>query len=153
MKKTLVVSTLVAVLALGAVSFAQGGFGWPGNTMGSGGWGGSGMMGSGMMGSGMMGGHMQGSGMMGGHMQGSSPGNGNTAADREFLDETVDLRREFNQKMFDYEEALRRGEDEAAGNIARQLDELSRKINEKAQKARQGSDYPSGGYGWRQDRR
>lgn len=120
MKKTLTILTAVAVLGFATLAFAHGGgFGWGG-------------------------GHMMGYGGYGGHMMGWGPGNDSTKDTSEYLDKTSDLRREFNEKRFDYMEALRSGDEEKSEKIAKELDEISKTLYKDAPKDR---TYARGGYG------
>jgi hypothetical protein len=82
----------------------------------------------------------------GGHMTGWGPGYyGHTGEDSEFLDKTAGLRKELNQKRFDYYEALRAGDEKKAEKIAKELDELSEKLYAKAPR---GRSFARGGYGY-----
>ena len=75
------------------------------------------------------GGHMMGQGVP---MMGyNSPANG---YDRKFLDETADLRRELHNKKFEYFEVNRNQgtTPEALGRLEREIDELQKKLYEKA---------------------
>ena len=113
MKKSLVVVSVVAVLAIGTVAFAHGGFG------------GYGMMGYGP-GYGMMG-YGPGYGMMGyGGTDGTSP------EFKEFLDKTADLRRDLAQKRFEYMEAYRTGDAKKAEKVAGEIETLTAKVRELA---------------------
>lgn len=104
MKKALVVVSVVAVLAIGTVAFAHGGFG------------GYGMMGYG-----------PGYGMMGyGGTDGTSP------EFKEFLDKTTDLRRDLAQKRFEYMEAYRTGDAKKAEKVAGEIETLTAKVRELA---------------------
>jgi hypothetical protein len=139
MKKLVVGISIISILAFGTLAFAQG--------MGS--WGGGHMTGSGngghMMGQGY-GGHMDGSGY-GGHMGGSGYGGhmgGSTSqgyeADRKFLDETADLRKDLHNKKFEYAEAAR-NPDTTVGTLRqleKELYELESKIYEKAPRTNRG---------------
>jgi hypothetical protein len=84
------------------------GYGYGGRMMGQGMMGDCGMMGSGMMG---YGGHM--GGMMGSGMMGRGMGMMQFETDEEYqkhLDDTADIRKEINNKQFDYREAMRDSE-------------------------------------------
>ncbi len=129
------------------------GYGGPGMGM-MGGMGRGMMMGPGMMG--MMHNMMMGRGMMGGYgmgpmmggpgMMGMGPmmmgpgmgygmmGYGYSKAYQKFLDETKDLRKQLNEKRFDYFEALRdpKTKPETISKLRRELYELKKKIYEKS---------------------
>lgn len=87
MKKALGTLTVVTVLAIGVAAYAGPGF-WSGGHMTGYGYGSGYGMGPGMMG-------------YGEHMYGRSSNN------RKFLDETADLRKELNNKRFEYFGAIR----------------------------------------------
>jgi len=112
MKKTLVALTIVAVLGFAAMAMAHGPGGGYGGHMGYG-------YGGGMMGNGYGGGHMD-------------YGYANDTETKAFLEKTADLRRELNTKRFDYEEAVRAGDEKKAEKLARELDELSAKLYKEA---------------------
>ncbi len=97
---------------------------------------GSGMKG-GMTGSGMMGGGMMGGGMMGGM---GMMGRGMGPKEQKFLDGTVSIRKEFNQKRFEYFEALRNPKTtpESLTKLEKELLELQKKIYEKGRPAFSG---------------
>jgi hypothetical protein len=128
MKTLLVGITVISFLAFGTLAFSHG----------FGGWGGGHMMGSGyggghMMGPGYGGGHMMGPGY-GGRMGGlMNPGCENNRADKKFLDETADLRKEFHNKRFEYAEAVRNPDTESSTvkKLEKELYELEDKIYEK----------------------
>lgn len=110
MKKTLAVLTVFAVLGFAAIALAHG----PGGGYG-----------------GHMGGYGYGGGMGGyGHMYGY--GSANDSESKEFLEKTAGLRKELNAKRFDYEEAVRAGDEKKAEKIAKELDELSEKLYKEA---------------------
>jgi hypothetical protein len=155
MKTFIAVLAAAAMLVIGAMAYAHGtGAGGSGGGHMMGGYGGH-MMGQGygghMMGQGY-GGHMMGQGY-GGHMMGpgygghmkdrEGPGYG---ADKEFLDETADLRKALHEKKFEYFEASRNPETDPATltKLDKELYEIKSKIREKAPR---GSDGGSGGYG------
>ena len=52
--------------------------------------------------------------------------------DKEFLDKTADLRKEFHEKRFEYMEAYRAGDEKKAKKLAKELDELSEKLHDAA---------------------
>ncbi len=139
MKKLMVTLTVVAILALSAGAFAFGP-GW------FGGWGNRGM-GPGMMGSGMMGGYgmgpgMMGPGMMGGYGMGPGMmGPGGYGYDRngygydnKYLDETADLRKELNEKRFEYFEAVRnpKTDPETVQKLEKEIAGIQQKLYEKS---------------------
>lgn len=129
MKGLILGISIVSILALGTLAFAQGMGGWSGGHMTGQGH----MSGYGMMGSGYGSGHM-GPGY-GGHMGGrTSPVYENSQADQKFLDETADLRKELHNKRFEYAEASR-NPDTTVGDL-RQLEkeiyDLQSRINDKA---------------------
>lgn len=136
MKKTLVVLSVVALLAVGVTAFAHG----PG-------WGRGYMMGPGY-------GHMgqdygYGYGACGG--PGACVGSDGTLT-KKFLDETSDLRREMHQKRFEYMEAVRdpKTDEKKIVALEKELDELRTKIHEKAPEGSYGRGYGKrGGYGCR----
>ncbi len=78
------------------------------------------------------------------HMQGYGAWNKES---RKFLDETVDLRKDMHAKMFDYREAWRRGDEEKAKALEKELDELGKKLDEKAGDMGLRRGYPGRGYG------
>ncbi len=121
MKRLLVVLTVTAVLALGAGAFAFGP-GWFGGMMGGG---------YGMMGRGMMGGYGMGPGMMGWA--------GGYGYDQRFLDETKDLRRQLQEKQFEYFEALRdpKTSPEVLTGLQKEITELQQKIYQKTPRTAQ----------------
>lgn len=128
MKKVVAVFSVVALLAIGATAFAHG----PG-------WGQGYMMGE-------------------GYGPCSGPGGGPAACfggaenDEKFLDETAELRRELHQKRFEYREAVRdpKTEEQTVATLNKEIDELQRKISEKAPKGAYGMGYGRrGGYGCR----
>ena len=89
------------------------------------------MMGSGMMG---YGGHMMGSGC-GEHMMGPDiMGYGAEKEDREFLDDTVGIRREMHNKKFEFSEALRNPDTtrKTLLRLKKEMLEIKIKIYEKA---------------------
>ncbi len=123
MKKVLVTLTVLTVLALGAGAFAFGP-GW---------FGGGPMMGYGTMGPGMM-------GYYGGGTWCTGPGSCFTqgaygpAYNSKFLEETKDLRKQLNDKRFEYFEALRNPETkpETITKLQKEIWDLQQKIYEKA---------------------
>ena len=144
MKKAIIASILLVGLATGlAYAHGNGGFGgrgYGGHMMGS-----SGMMGPGMMGNnGMMGPGMMGPGMMGGYGGGYSdcPGAAyfgkdgwNSEPHQKFLEDTVGLRKELNDKRFEYTEAQRNPEttrDQLAA-IEKEVIDIRTQLQEKAE--------------------
>ena len=123
MKRLLVTLTVVGILALGAGAFAFGP-GWfgGGNMMGGTGYGG-------MMGPGMMGGFGMGPGMMG-----WNTGPDRSGYDQKFLNETRELRKELNDKRFEYFEALRNPESkpDKIAKLEKEISELQQKLYEKS---------------------
>jgi hypothetical protein len=105
--------------------------------------------GAGRCGSGHMmedcGGHMMGHGhdghMMGSHGRHMMDGSGHGSRDdTQFLDETVDLRKELHEKKFDYFEASRNPETDPAllTKLEKELNDIQSKIREKAPQANYG---------------
>jgi hypothetical protein len=159
MKKVIAIAAFAALIASGALIYAQDGK--MGMGMGRGqqqqpqqqqqgdnscsGCGmGQGMMGPGMgmgQGMGMMGG-MMGQGMMGGNNTDSCPMNdidnspcvNRSKEYQKFLDDTVKIRRELNARRFDYFEALRNPKTppEELGKLLKELVELTRNLHEAA---------------------
>jgi hypothetical protein len=86
----------------------------------------------------------------GGHMMGYGPGHGYATEDREFLEKTADVRRELNTKRFEYQEALRTGDEKKAEKLAKELEELSDGLYAKAPRGRNFARGGSGGgpYCW-----
>lgn len=140
MKTLLTVIVAVSILAIGAMAFAHG----------SGGWGGGNMMGPGygghMMGQGY-GGHMTEQGF-GGHMRGwAGPGNTPTQTDQKFLDETATLRKDLNDKKFEYFEAQRNPDTkvETLAKLEKEISELQENIFKNAPRT---ANRGTGGYGY-----
>jgi hypothetical protein len=134
MKKALVVLSVVALLAIGITAFAHGP-GWERGYMAGPGYN---HMGQGY-----------GYGECGG--PGACAGAGSTL-NKKFLDETSDLRREMNQKRFEYMEAIRnpKTDEKTIASLEKELDELRAKIHEKAPEGFYGRGYGKrGGYGCR----
>lgn len=106
MKALAVGLTVVVLLALWAISYAHSP-GWFGGQMG-----------------GNYGGHMMGQGF-GGHMMGWTNG-----YDQAFLDGTADLRRDINNKRFEYFEAVRNPETtpDTITRLENELRELQEKL-------------------------
>lgn len=128
MKNLALAASVVSILAIGVLAFAHGPGGWGGGQM---------------TGPGYYGGHMMGPGF-GGHMMGSGgPGYG---ADRDFLDETVELRKKLHDKRFEYFEARRNPETDAGTltGLEKEIREMQDKIYEKAPRTFYGG---YGGYG------
>jgi hypothetical protein len=150
MKRYLVVMTMVLVLGFAGAAFAHGqGYG---DHMGQG----NGNQGYGNhMGQGY-GNHMgQGNGNQGyGNHMGQGYGNhmrsdySDSKEVQEFLDKTAELRREFNEKRFDFREAKRAGDDKTADKLAKQLDELQEKLYKEAPKERSYSQSGNGRGCW-----
>jgi hypothetical protein len=121
----------------------MGGYGMGPGMMGGYGMG-PGMMGGYGMGPGMMGGYGMGPGMMGGYQQypyQRSPGMGygrgpwyDPEKYQKFLDDTTKLRKKLNEKQFEYFEAMRNPDTkrETISKLAREIQELQKKIYEKA---------------------
>lgn len=135
MKKAIITSILVVGLTAGlAYSHGNGGFGgrgWDGHMKGS-----YGMMGSGMMGPGMMGGF--------GGNYGDCPGAANFGSDgwnseshQKFLEDTVGLRKEMNDKRFEYVEAQRNPNTtrEQLAAIEKEVIDIRTKLQEQAEQA------------------
>jgi hypothetical protein len=110
----------------------MGGYGMGPGMMGGYGMG-PGMMGGYGMGPGMMGGYGMGPGMMGGYGMGRGMmGRGHSVYSPEcqkFYDDTATLRKELNNKRFEYFETLRNPK--ATGETAMQLDKEMRELQEK----------------------
>jgi hypothetical protein len=162
MKKSIIFSCLIIILTAGLV-YAHGN-GWGGGQQGQmrgpgmmgGGYGGQ-MMGPGMMGGGyggpMMGpgmrgggygGQMMGPGMMGGNF-GSCPCGAwfgqnyqNNDAYQKFMDDTVDLRKELNNKRFEYSEMMRNpnASPEDRSSLEKEIFNLQQQLQEKASQYR-----------------
>ena len=140
MKRILVATVLVAGLAVGGFAYAHGG-GYGGNGM-MGGGGGYSMMGDG---NGMMG---DGYGTYGGdgsyHHGDRSAGNAwngeqsQRGQSRQFLDETVQLRKELNSKRFEYQEArMSSGADrEHLSALEGEINGLQTELRDKAEQFR-----------------
>ena len=134
MKKALAVTTIITILAIGALAFAHG----PG-------WGGKGFM----MGPGY--GYGSGNAPCGGPDACFGPGGG-YGYNQEFFEETADLRKELHSKKFEYFEALRnpKTDDDTIAKLEKEIGDIQDKIHEKAPKARIGKGgYGRGGYGCR----
>jgi hypothetical protein len=110
MKKVLISLAVVAILAIGVAVYAQGS-GWGGNY---------GHPGYGY--------HMMGTGY-GGHMRGWTGG-----YDQKFLEETADVRKELNNKQFEYSEAIRnrKTDPETVTKLEKEIGELQNKLYAKA---------------------
>lgn len=140
MKKMILAAVLAVGLATAGMAYAHGGYGNGGYGMG-----GYGMMGPGY-GYGMMG---PGYGMMGGGYGNgyACPGYGNggyrggwnnswnNPNSQKFLDDTVQLRKQLNDKRFEYQEALRNPNTtrEQLAKIEKDMIDLQAKISDKAQ--------------------
>jgi hypothetical protein len=144
MKKISIMLTIIAILSVVGVVYADDPDSWSGcnccpycdNYMGAhGGYG----MGSGMMGRGMMGGQGMGSGMMGqGMMGGRGMGPGmmgrgymsQSPECQKFFDDTAGLRKDLHNKRFEYFEAARNPKTtgEALAKIEKEIRELQEKI-------------------------
>lgn len=158
MKRGILVGILALILSIGVLAFAQGpgmwggGYGMGPGMMGGGygggpGWGGGygmgpGMMGGGgygygmgpgMMGPGWGGGYGMGPGMMGPGW-GGRQGYGLSEECHKYFDETAGLRKELNNKRFEYFEALRnpKAKPEDATKFEKEIWELQQKIYSKA---------------------
>jgi hypothetical protein len=116
MKTFIAVLAAAALFVIGAMAYAHG--------IGASGYGGH-MMGQGY------GGHMMDPGYGGHMMDRKGPGYG---ADKEFLDETADLRKELHEKKFEYFEANRNPETapDKLTKLEKELHEIQSKIREKA---------------------
>jgi hypothetical protein len=145
MKKIVAGLVVAVLLSAGIVAYAHGPGKWGGgqmmgpaygNHMGSGMWGGGQMMGP------AYGNHM-GPGFGGHMMRGGAPGYG---YDQEFLNETVDQRKELHEKKFVYLEALRDPEAsrETITKLEKEIDELQDKIHEKSPKTASGRAWGRG---------
>jgi hypothetical protein len=152
MKKVIIASILVVGLATG-VAYAHnnnwGGQGYGGHMMGGNGMMGNGygQMGPGMMGNGYGGGNGQmGPGMMGayGGGYGDCPGSAsfgkdgwNSESHQKFLEDTVGLRKELNDKGFEYAEAQRSPNTtrEQLAAIEKEVIDIRTKLQEKAEQS------------------
>ncbi len=148
MKKIIIASVLVVGLAAGFAYAHNNGYGMGGN--------GGHMMGGGqgMMGSGMMGGNygMMGPGMMNGFRgQGGNGGYGdcpgaawfgqdgwNSKPHQKFLEDTVGIRKEINDKQFEYMEARRNPNTnrEELSALEKDMIDIRTKLQEKAEQYR-----------------
>jgi hypothetical protein len=153
MKKTLAIVLALGVLSLGAVASAHmwgGGPGWGGQ-----GWGG---------GPGACGGPGWGGGpsACGGPGWGATPGwdgpawGAQSEEAKKFFEATVDLRKKLHEKMFEYREAYRTGDEKKAETLDREIDELRAQLYAKAKETgftggwggpRRGFGPRSAGYG------
>ena len=135
MKKIIITSVLVVGLAAG-LAYAHGN-GYGNHMMGNG----YGMMGGNMMGNGY--------GMMGGSGGGGNyidcPGttalgqdSWNNDSHQKFLEETVDLRKEMNEKRFDFMEVQRNPNNtrEQVAQLEKEMIDLRTKLSEKAEQYR-----------------
>ena len=147
MKKVIIASILVVGLATGFAYAHNNNWGGQGQRYGGhmmGGYGGNygGMMGPGMMGG--YGGGMMGPGMMGGYggENGDCPGAAyfgqdgwNSEPHQKFLEDTVGLRKELNDKAFEYTEAQRNPNTtrEQLAAIEKEVIDIRTKLQEKAE--------------------
>ncbi len=140
MKKMIIASILTIGLASGVAFAHNNGYG-PGQMMG--GNGNYGMMGPGMMG----GGYGMGPGMMSGYGGGYAdcPGAAsfgkdgwNSESQQKFLEETVGLRKELNDKRFDFIEAQRNPNTtrEQLATLEKELIDIRTKLQDKADQYR-----------------
>ncbi len=131
MKKVLITLTVVSILALGSMAFAHGYGGWGGGHM---------------RGPGYGEGHMMGPGYSGHMGSWTGQGYGTEPTDQKFLNETADLRKDLNDKKFEYFEAQR---DPKSTNIT--LAKLEKKIYELQEKiykdVPRSASRGAGGYG------
>jgi hypothetical protein len=113
MKKVFVGLTILTLIAVGAIAYAQGP-GWHGGNQCP-------CYGDGY--------HMKGAGYGGPIMKWRGGG-----YDQKFLDETVGLRKELHEKRFDYFEAKRnpKTDPETVVNLGREIGELRDKLHSKA---------------------
>jgi hypothetical protein len=135
MKKAIIASILIVGLAAGfAFAHGNGGFGgrgWGGHMMGPG------MMGSyGMNGPGMMGGSGGGYGDCPGASYFGSDG-WNSEPHQKFLEDTVGLRKDLNEKRFEYVEAQRNPETtrEQLAAIEKEVIDIRTQLQNKAEQA------------------
>jgi hypothetical protein len=135
MKKAIIASILIVGLAAGfAFAHGNGGFGgrgWGGHMMGPG------MMGSyGMNGPGMMGGSGGGYGDCPGASYFGSDG-WNSEPHKKFLEDTVGLRKDLNEKRFEYVEAQRNPETtrEQLAAIEKEVIDIRTQLQNKAEQA------------------
>jgi hypothetical protein len=108
MKKFFAVTVALAVLSFGSLAFARGWGGGPGYGCGGPGNGG-------------------GPGYMGRFAE--------TDEGKKFLKETQELRKNLHDKRFELKEAYLAGDKKKAGKIVKEIDELSEKLFDKAEKA------------------
>lgn len=149
MKKVIIASILMVGLAAG-LAFAHGNNGYGGRGYGGHMMGGYGMMGNGYgpKDPGMMGDNyqMMGPGMMGGYGggYGDCPGAGsfgnngwNSESQQKFLENTVSLRRDLNDKAFEYREALRNPGTtrEQLASIEKEVIDIRTKLQEQAEQS------------------
>ncbi len=134
MKKALIASILIVGLTAG-LAYSHGG-GWGGRGWGGHMMGGYGMMGYNMMGPGMMGGYGGGYGDCPGAAY-FGPDGWNSEAHQKFLEDTVGLRKELNDKQFDYAEAQRNPKTtrEQLAAIEKEVIDIRTKLQEKAEQA------------------
>ena len=134
MKKAIIAAILVVGLTAG-LAYSHGG-GWGGRGWGGHMMGGYGMMGSGMMGPGMMGGYGGGYGDCPGAAY-FGPDGWNSESHQKFLEDTVGLRKELNDKWFEYAEAQRNPNTtrEQLAAIEKEVIDIRTKLQEKAEQA------------------
>jgi hypothetical protein len=124
MKKMLISTVLIAGLATAGIVYAHGGYGMHGY----------GMMESGMMGSGMMSDYGGNDGDY--HCPGAAgygPNDMNSERNQKFLNGTVELRKQMNDKRFEYQEALRNPSTtrEQLASVEKEMIDLRTKIYDK----------------------
>ncbi len=133
MKKAIIGSLLIVGLTAG-VAFSHGkGHGFRGGGYQMGGGGGHQMMGSGMMG------YQHGGGGWGNFdcpRVGMAGGGWNSTQKQNFLDETVELRKQMHEKRFEIREARRSSnlDVEKLGQLEKDMIDIRSKIQKKAQK-------------------
>ncbi|MBC8412425.1 MAG: hypothetical protein ISR96_06530 [Nitrospira sp.] len=128
MKKILIITGIISVLAMGTLAVAHG----PGS-----GWGGGHMSGPGYGQHGMGAGHGQ---------PGMGQGMINTPENQKAFEETTALRREMHEKKFEYNEARRnpKATNEEIAKLESEVKEMHEKISGKFPQMRIGRN---GGYG------
>lgn len=139
MKKALIAIITLGLLSAGAVAFA----GWGGPGYGPGACGGPGY--GGAYGPGSCGGPGYGPGWGGGPATDVNPEKA-----RKFFEETADIRKALHEKMFDYREAYRAGDEKKAEALEKDITELREKLYEMAKDAGISAGWESGprsGYG------
>lgn len=142
MKRSLMIlMSAVMVLSLTGAAWAQWGPGYGGRGQQQGGYGNCGQgygncggPGSGNCGQGGGYGNCGGSGYCAGGDFDDAPW-AKSEESRKFYAETFDLRKALNEKRFDYNEALRAGDEKRADEVVKDIEAIQDRIEEKAEKA------------------